>query len=384
MAILDLVPGVSAEILVNGIPATEHPDTDEIQVDHEDAGVAEYQSKRTVSTYVESVANAPFAIKFTVNKVYQKEMIRRNFAKIGFYVTIDGNSLDPEFCPRPWFNWKDNKDKKEWVMELDGIKAQAGTRGKVTQRGFRFAKIETTGDSAESKKVKRLHQRLLKVGLIEIKVFRETAGKKGAKLDADLAAFMKDDERKNVPEKAIKGEAKSDCTALGEAKKVKKGDTFRETKKKDGEDYPLIIFRFMYRSREALRQLHIIERTPTPSPPPSRSPSPDPDHIPDAEGITPAQRRLNEELEKAKAELEAKFAKQRAEMEEAAKADTKRKLSEDAMKIKKEQAEETRELRRAEAAEKRRKGIDEQPLMVDLGAKDTRNRDMDLGVPDAI
>lgn len=174
---------------------------------------------------------------------------------------------------------------------------------------------------------------------------------------------------------------------LGATKKVRKGDTYRETKKKyGGEDYPLIIFRFMYRSRgmlsltsniltitdtitEALRQLYIIERTPTPSPSPSRSPSPDPDHIPDADGITPAQRRLNEELEKAKAELEAKFAKQRAEMEEAAKAGMKRKLSEEAMKIKKEQAEEDREMRRAEAV-KKRKGADEQPIMIDLVSDD--------------
>lgn len=57
-----------------------------------------------------------------------------------------------------------------------------------------------------------MHERLLKVGLIEIKVYRETGGKKGAKLEGS-AAFMKDEERKNIPEKAIKGEAKSDCTA---------------------------------------------------------------------------------------------------------------------------------------------------------------------------
>jgi hypothetical protein len=36
--------------------------------------------------------------------------------------------------------------------------------------------------------------------------------------------------------------------SLGEAKKVRRGDVYR-CKKKDGEDYPLAIFKFMYRSQ---------------------------------------------------------------------------------------------------------------------------------------
>jgi hypothetical protein len=37
-------------------------------------------------------------------------------------------------------------------------------------------------------------------------------------------------------------------SSLGEAKKVKRGNVYR-CKKKDGEDYPLAIFKFMYRSQ---------------------------------------------------------------------------------------------------------------------------------------
>lgn len=92
--------------------------------------------------------------------------------------------------------------------------------------------------------------------------------------------------------------------SLGEAKKAKRGDVYR-CKKKDGEDYPLAIFKFMYRSQgihitlpnlrtdtnakkntEALKQLFIIPRTPSPTP--SRSPTPEPDEEL-IDGLTAAQ-----------------------------------------------------------------------------------------------
>ncbi|CZR55126.1 uncharacterized protein PAC_05012 [Phialocephala subalpina] len=235
----------------------------------------------------------------------------------------------------------EGKGKTEWTKELEGVKHEASFGKPVTIKAFRFAKIETTGDSAESMVVKSMHQKLRKIGLIEIKVYREKGGQQGAILSALPDGFMEDDERENVPEKAVKGDAKSDCTSLGEAEKGKKGsDIYRNTKKIDGDDKPLIIF-------QALRQLHIIERTPSPSPAPSRSPSPDPDHIPGPDGKTPFEVRLDKEIENERAKriaaMENELAREKTEKQENAKAMTmgvKRERSDVAMQIKKERGEE--------------------------------------------
>lgn len=50
---------------------------------------------------------------------------------------------------------------------------------------------------------------------------------------------------------------------LGAAEKTKRGEVWR-TDKRDGEDFPQAIFKFHYRSTEALKQLYIIPRTPDP------------------------------------------------------------------------------------------------------------------------
>lgn len=71
--------------------------------------------------------------------------------------------------------------------------------------------------------------------------------------------------------------------SLGESKKTTRGPVFR-CEKKDGEDWPVAIFKFIYRdlgkcisfmrfcnrsqSIDALRQMHIIPRDDSPTPPP--------------------------------------------------------------------------------------------------------------------
>ncbi|KAE8451165.1 hypothetical protein EG329_004837 [Mollisiaceae sp. DMI_Dod_QoI] len=303
MAISPLVPGISATILINGFSATEYPDPDDIQVEHINRRVAEYQTRHTVSTYIESISDSPFTLKFAVGPPFgSKDM---DDSKIGFEINIDGNEAGQKWCPRPFF--KNNPHKTEWSEELVGVKEKVvNSKRKFTERGFRFAGLDTNSDAASSAKVKRLAERLRNVGIIEIKVFSMMYGKKGAAINSSSAGFLKGKERENVPEKAIKGEAKSDCTALGAAKKVFKGATW-DAEKKAGPDYPLIIFRFMYRSREALQQLLIIPRTPSSSPSSSRSSSPelDPDHVPGPDGKTPAQLRLEAEQLRLAAEMEA-------------------------------------------------------------------------------
>jgi hypothetical protein len=61
-------------------------------------------------------------------------------------------------------------------------------------------------------KVKRYKQRMQRVGLIEIKVFRLSYGERGGGFDTQPKDFLKAQDTKNVPERAVKGEAKFNCT----------------------------------------------------------------------------------------------------------------------------------------------------------------------------
>jgi hypothetical protein len=55
-------------------------------------------------------------------------------------------------------------------------------------------------------------QRMLKVGMIEIRVYRTTFGRPGGPTEASTEGFL-DIEGTEVPEKALKGKAKSHGTA---------------------------------------------------------------------------------------------------------------------------------------------------------------------------
>jgi len=67
MAFIPMVPGISVSITSKGEDLQEHPDTDEIQVDHPDESVREYQAERTVSTYIVAEDGAPFGIKVSLS-----------------------------------------------------------------------------------------------------------------------------------------------------------------------------------------------------------------------------------------------------------------------------------------------------------------------------
>ena len=67
--------------------------------------------------------------------------------------------------------------------------------------------IEIDNDETSISKIQRLAQRFKKIGLTEIKVYNETAGKEGGPTAADFSKFLKGDAI--VHEKALKGDAKS-------------------------------------------------------------------------------------------------------------------------------------------------------------------------------
>ncbi|RDW72997.1 hypothetical protein BP6252_06904 [Coleophoma cylindrospora] len=278
MAILDTCPGITVEILSNGNPLNEYADTDHDRTKLP-AGIAteagKYQHSRTVSTYVcipssalPSASSAPssgpgtaaqnlapkFAIRMTVSPPY-----RMDSAKLRFDMAVDGIPVWISHCARPDYN-KLVKTKTPWVEGVEGVKEGKG-RG-CLMRAFRFGKLDTTSEVDSSAMIKRQRMRMSKVGTITVHVHRVNFGKRGGEIRSNARHFLHGDEA--IAEKALKGESKSHGTVLGRPQRATRGPVWT-TNYKDGREHPLIVFRFLYRSEEALKHLLIIPRTPSPS-----------------------------------------------------------------------------------------------------------------------
>jgi len=136
MVTADHIPGIEVTILVDGEPAQEHDDPDEIQIQHEDPQVVAYQAARTISKYIESLDSQPFSIRCKVSEpLGHPKMI---YSKLVIEIEVDGIPVWTCFCPRPFFK---KNPEGIWEDEVTGVKEGKG-RG-CTEKELRFAKIET-------------------------------------------------------------------------------------------------------------------------------------------------------------------------------------------------------------------------------------------------
>ena len=131
---MSVVPGISAQILIEDEVAEEHEDLDEIQVKHDDPAIAEYQATHTVSKYIESVTDQSFVIKLALDRPFSTNMD----SKVRFYVSVDGIPAWTSTAARPRVKEHDG----HWEDEVEGVKEGKG-RGCV-MRKFRFSEIKTS------------------------------------------------------------------------------------------------------------------------------------------------------------------------------------------------------------------------------------------------
>ncbi|KAH6664108.1 hypothetical protein B0J14DRAFT_682679 [Halenospora varia] len=267
MAIHPFHPGLSAQILTSNHPTTEYTDPDAITSSHSDPTIRAYEESATISRYITASTNQTFSIKLSLGPPHTNSMESRT----KFVIAVDGVEADVVCAERA----KVKRHGGRWEHVSEGVKSGKGRA--CREMGFRFKELRTNSNTIDNNQRRRLAERLEKVGTIEIKVWGTSYGKQGGKTPGEPGKFMTA-RNVNVPETVMKPfikEAKSHTTVLGEAKKVKRGPVFSNTTAKAGEDYPLVIFRFLYRSEESLQQLQIIPRPPSPSGTPiPQSPSP--------------------------------------------------------------------------------------------------------------
>jgi len=254
MAILNKLPGLEVTININGVPLQEYKQDSDDLYEASPGLSGEWQDARTVCKYIEAATDTEFSIVVTGEPEFE-----RSSPSLICALYIDGKWVWEPIFTEPTLR------RPKFRSETKGIFVDMPTgRGDQSLlKKFKFAKIETTSDDARVGDLKNDTERMGKVGEILVKIYR---GDKGEPSQNKLTSFDPlGDGSGEVHEKALKGQAKSHSVLLGPADEMVKTPLYHTTKRIDGDGFPIAIFKFKYRSREALKSLLIIERTPEPS-----------------------------------------------------------------------------------------------------------------------
>ncbi|KAF2833541.1 hypothetical protein CC86DRAFT_415385 [Ophiobolus disseminans] len=231
MAVIDGIPGLEVRIVTNERPLFEHEDRD-TQV-----------SPKTVERYIEAQSNAEYEIHYSFKKPFPGNR------PVSMIVTIDGKDVDePMIRPFELFDPKGH-------VSYGPISQQAV--GWVVQNYY-FSKINIREAAVEAIP-EELKKKLQPVGIITCEFYflnnpRRNTHLHGAQKDIE--------ELHSVSEKAIKGDALSHQTVLSDIKPTEEVEYYDADYADGGE--PFATFHFYYRSLAALKDLHIVERTPEP------------------------------------------------------------------------------------------------------------------------
>ncbi|KAH7319175.1 hypothetical protein BKA65DRAFT_409663 [Rhexocercosporidium sp. MPI-PUGE-AT-0058] len=243
MAILERVEGLEVTVHIDGQPAQEYDDDEGEQV--VPGAVGWYQAARTIRKYVESISDKEFLVQLSLDKSFKFDC-----PTLRCDLSIDGKVVR---TPLIYQNHQDS-----FTLRIDGIKTLAGDEKTALLKPFKFSKIETSTDDAKFKDIKEDSKQMSEVGEISIRIWRSSEAIPSQRHDySELSAA------KSVHEKALKGQAKSHSTTVGATSRLVSANV-ATCQRLDGIHYPIAIFKFLYRSKESLKSLLIIERTPSP------------------------------------------------------------------------------------------------------------------------
>ncbi|KAH9907773.1 hypothetical protein F4778DRAFT_777151 [Xylariomycetidae sp. FL2044] len=240
MAILEDVPGIRVWVASNGAALSEYEPHD--PVGEEAPGPA-------LSKYVECVDNANFTVSLEINNDY--EWGYRNHS-LTAYVYVDGKYIHGTTMR--------HTDIKPARGTIYGPYIHDELTGSWSLRRLKFTVVNTI-DEAQKERVVRDAEIAKDLGVIEVKVFRVIEGG-ASKWKRNVETQDKGFE---LAEKSLKGKSISHGTSYsrGEPTRAPQYVSITQIAEDNG---PIAVFRFLYRSREALKRELIIPRTPTRSP----------------------------------------------------------------------------------------------------------------------
>ncbi|KAE9368745.1 hypothetical protein N431DRAFT_347853 [Stipitochalara longipes BDJ] len=244
----DLV-GLEAKVCIEGQSLKEYH-TSNREIIHTEHAVRRHHSQWTVTKYIEAKTNKEFTLKLSM-----KSPFFMNCPRLNLHIHVDGQPVYNFVWLRHLY---DLNRGEEFVF-----KGPESTENNVAiRRPMKFTRIETTSDDMPSNQIEHDIARLSSVGEIIITVHRQELGQ--VLQNAPTHKFTASNPPTVVHETALKGEAKSHGTSFGLADPVFQKPYWAKAKWIDGADYPLVIFRFLYRSNETLKALMIIPRIPEP------------------------------------------------------------------------------------------------------------------------
>lgn len=239
MAIIQGLPGIEATVESQGKALPEYDDDGEWRIE----GITIAADKRT-STFVQCVSDTPFQIRVSI----KVPLPACDF--LAFSVYIDGQSVTKRVIHYTGLPSSFCIDRS--VQRLNARE--------IIRRDFKFARIRKI-DDADSHRVTNDAKAVPEIGEIVVRVYR---ARKEAAVREQRRFRTLNDSPTEIAEKALKGQALSHGVAFGEENREASRKKTKRTVFIDGKQNPIAVFRFKYRSREALQQELIIPRSPSP------------------------------------------------------------------------------------------------------------------------
>ncbi|KAI1428551.1 hypothetical protein F5Y12DRAFT_711187 [Xylaria sp. FL1777] len=243
MAVLDEVPGIEVSILVNGQKAIEYVDPHASKLDLD--GHLKYP---VVTKYIESIDDAEFSVKLAVDDdVYAWDEIKHGLA---IKVEVDGSLIQHCLMTR---------DSEDHLIKGQNMYSEESQQWYC--RTMKFSAISTV-ESRSSEGIKKDIEAVKNIGCIQISFERHIVVKKGVKVAPTACIGTSALE---VSEKALKHNFVSHSISLNK-KETAVHFTKIHTRMLLTDNGPFAVFRFIYRSKERLRNMLIIPRSPEPEP----------------------------------------------------------------------------------------------------------------------
>ncbi|KAI0476945.1 hypothetical protein F4859DRAFT_68656 [Xylaria cf. heliscus] len=241
MAILKNIPGLEVTVQVAGTELVEY-DADE----EETKSLAESTTCPTATKYIQCIDEAEFAIKIVASRRYAWRYKKHS---LYFGVHIDGNYAASRVISSPGD-----------TMAINNKIAFCPQSRRWKNYNLKFSAISTTDDSR--KEIVAQDREIVK-NLGQIKVVVERRVKCGRKRGGAIRR-TNPTQKFELAEKAMKGKAISHGTAFLSVGKIRAPRPYY-TESLRGDKGPIAVFRFLYRSKDALQKNLIIPRDALPS-----------------------------------------------------------------------------------------------------------------------
>ncbi|KAI1745425.1 hypothetical protein F4680DRAFT_465387 [Xylaria scruposa] len=230
MAIIQGLPGLEVTIFTGGRTAKEYKDPSETSGAH--------KRPRVITKYIECKDNEPFRIHLKATDEYSWGF--KNHI-LNFGAVIDGVWAKGELCRQEYTK------EEDWEREISyRVVKDPNDYARYILQEFAFSTIIKT-DNVTDKQHESDMETMERLGTIEVKVHRATVQDNGS-IFVPSGNHPKDF---IISREAVKGKAKSHGTKFTRTQPAVKPQYIKCLALRE-DDGPIAIFRFKYRSREAL------------------------------------------------------------------------------------------------------------------------------------